>query len=335
MAVVDPIRLSNMVDWLEDENRQLKEQVIHQGEALDQALKLLREQSLRIEALEQELAVLRPPLAKVASLEDAVFRERESLSQFTHEQSAVRQLAERVDRERKADSERYHVAIVELWQRVDYLQQELEQVPARFQALADTGKRLHDGLFVAAKQIEQLEQQLNNLDARVSFIVEQAKRLEHELATWETALAPLHRADEALLTRLQVVGDAVKAQGEQLATAFLELERWQEVSDRLESMRVEVQRASRELVTVQQVIEEHNEQFQALQKHLLQADSRRESLATRLAELEQAQQAAVGELEHQLSELRAILERQARRLSGEFETQAKELRDRTRPPEKR
>lgn len=333
--VVDPARLSGMVDWLEDENRQLKSQLAHHQELLEQALALLRDQSLRLRTLEDESGATRSQVSKIGSLEGNQQHAQEVIAQMQADQAQFRQSYEKMERDRQADNERHRVAMIELWQRLDYLRQEMEPVPTRLQTLADSGKRLHDSLFVAGKQVENIQHQVETLGGRAQLALDQAKKNEHDLAHWMSELEPLRRADEMLLTRIQIAGDAVKALSEQVNQVLAHEEQWREVGDRVEVARVDLQRADKELVEIRQIVEGHGERVIDLSKAILQAEARRDGLGVRLDEVQEELLALRLETERQFGESRALLERQARRQLAEFEVQTKEFRDRGVRAEKR
>src|SRR5262245_41385756 len=175
-----------MVDWLEDENRQLKAQFTHSQDLLEQALAVLRDQALRLRTLEEEVASARVQVGKIRALEDGQQHGRETVAQAQADQVAFRQIFEKMERDRQADNERHRVAMIELWQRIDYLRQEFEPVPTRLQSLSDSSKRVHDTVFTTGKQLENVQHQVEVVSGRAQLALDQAKKTEHEIGRWQS-----------------------------------------------------------------------------------------------------------------------------------------------------
>lgn len=278
--------VSSILDWLEEDHRQLRARVGH----LDQEVAALqvtsRDQALRQRADSAELEALRQHLNRVPSLEEGIRQAQEDIGDVRALQTQLSSAQERAERTSVLELERIRIQIAEAAQRLSGLVEEVQPLPIRLQALGDHTKRQQDHLTAVQQVVEEIVGRQASLQSKIDLSVEQARRVEQALGVLGNEFAPLRREDEVLASRIQLAMDLARQVEQKMADVLVEEQARRELAERVEILRVERQRLQQQVADLEHAIAGLVDRAEELARQVRQEIDRRQVVADRLAGVE-------------------------------------------------
>lgn len=324
---VDPTLLAGIVDWLEDDHRQLRDQVAHLEQEVGRLAAGQRDQILQQRTAVTDLDGMRQQGLRIAPLEVSIRQVQEDIGDIRALLVQQSSALERAERGLSLELERLRIQIAELGQRQTVLSEELQPLPVRIQALNDHNRRLQDQLTALQVQADTLTGQQATLQTKIDLSVEQVHRLDQAVAGVSQEFAPLRREDEVLASRVQLAMDLARNVETMIAEVLAEEQSRRELAERIDILHAERQRIQAQLADLDHLGSVLQERTEELHRVLRIEGGRRLVLAERVTEIESRLLETRQSGQESVIQIWQAVEEQKRRDIAHLQEQAKFLRD--------
>ncbi len=178
---MDPIQMTRLLLWLDEEHRKdktelqsLREKLLAQGPVMDS-------QATQVRDLAAKLASFQTQTARLTPLEDALTQTRNQISQLKEQQARYQDETDRSAQARKAEIEHLLKSRAALEQRIEAVAREAAVPLPRVDALSDDFKRV----MAVFPQFEAIRQQVTALSTRLPVFEAEDRRSNDRLAALE------------------------------------------------------------------------------------------------------------------------------------------------------
>lgn len=322
----DPAALGNLVQWLEEEQRQGKALVFKVQQELEQVQGGLWSLGDRLNAVEGAIGAVMAHGSRVARLEEDLRQTRELVERIQTHLDREQQDLSAEERQLQAELARERVARSEVQQRQEQFAREQTAQREKLQALEDANRRRQEELFKLEQALDPLRGQDEQLANRIASSQEQVKRLEQSLEELRQEQRSLQAQDEVAQGRLMHLSDQVRRLEHQEPLLELDQKLTNAITEQADLHRVERQRMERGIVEIQAAYEQYRATLDDLQQQVLQLHGKSQSTAQHLEQLRELLWELRGDLGEQLGAIATGEEQHRRRQIAELEQQIKELR---------
>ncbi|MDP3047228.1 MAG: hypothetical protein Q8O07_07095 [Chloroflexota bacterium] len=178
---MDPIQMTRLLLWLDEEHRKdktelqsLREKLLAQGPVMDS-------QATQVHDLAAKLASFQTHTARLTPLEDALTQTKNQISQLKEQQARYQEETDRSAQARKAEIEHLLKSRSALEQRIEAVAREAAVPLPRVDALSDDFKRV----MAVFPQFEAIRQQVTALSTRLPVFEAEDRRSNDRLAALE------------------------------------------------------------------------------------------------------------------------------------------------------
>lgn len=326
----DYTRFGEMLAWLQSENRRLHAQVAQLQEQVAQAMSLMQQQAAAFTENQEIYARLRMPLARIPAVEDQqrILAESQDRLKQLQEDQAVR--FEKLDQARDAQFEEQRRLLSDLYHRLEFVGNQVEPINNHLRDLVDADDRQQQAIVRLNRQTDLLQQHQDQLGQKLESGLKHAEHVDRELVRLTNELEALRvaqiRAPQPASSA--ILPDAVREFSQHISAFRQEEEARRVLTDRVAAQVIESQRQNRELMMLQQKIENQREQVEAMQNRMKLIEYQRhptdERFETLQRQLDELNRIAI----EQLTAFQQIEERRKRRHVQELEAEIRELRER-------
>ncbi|MBI3979019.1 MAG: hypothetical protein HY331_12620 [Chloroflexi bacterium] len=328
MERIETGQINSRVTWLEDEQRKDSIQITKLQQQVEQMWNIYRDLGLRQEAVEQFANVARGQLSRLQGIEETTRQLRERLLALQEDLSNHGQANERNERIWQGEIERIKQSLSEHWHRMDLMQRQIDEAIARIPPLADSQRRQAETVGQLGQMLEELRDQADRLVTRQELADQQIKRNEQEIGRVERELEPLRRQDEVAVTKTQIVADQIRRVDEQVHTMAGREQVIQELAEKLQVYRLELQRGEQEIGETQLALTEQAQRQEEHARQLKLLEERRVAQLEQIDRLFQSIRDTRSELLDLSLDWQHLLEQQKVRDLAEVERQVKEMKER-------
>lgn len=329
MNVIELRELAARAEDLGERQGQLNALVGQLQQLVHQVLTSSREQAERLHALEEELSLIAPQVNRLLHIDGELRQAQDRLAQLGEVQTELRGQLEQSERLRQAEAERERQARAELWQKQEFFEHGQTYSQSRLASLEELTRRLREQLLEFPDQLGDLKQRDAALDGRLSGYQEYIKRQEQEMARLSQELEALHKQDETTSGRLQILAELIRQVDERSSGKDIEERLHRELEERIERVRVEIQRMDGLVFDFRRDWEEQGQEMAKLAHRLGQMEGRVRSLDDRFDELTNKLQAYRQQMMDHVVSLAEAEEQQKRHQIGDLERQVQELKRRS------
>jgi len=315
----------NVLQWLEEEQRQNKAALFRAQHMLEQAQNALWSLSERVNAIEGSLASVMGHTARLAHVEEESRQNKESLDRLNTTLQAYMQNREVEDRAWQAESDRDRQLRTELEQKVDSVARIQDNVQERTLAQEDAHRRVQQEIFQLTAQFDPLRSQDERLMSLITTLQSQVKRQEDGLDQLQREQGLLHQQDEVLQGRVYNLIDQVRRIESNPGLAELEERFARELNEQTELSRLERQRMERLIADLELGYDQSRTNIDNLQQETTQTSGRVQAFADHLEHLRQQMWDLRTELAEAFGHVAGTQEQHYRRALAELELQIREL----------
>lgn len=313
------------LQWLEEELRETKARLHKVEHELDQALKQVWSLDADLRKLPETLSASGTATAALPGLKEELRQLRDQISRVQDRQTALANRTEELLRQRQSEAGRERQERGALTKQVDALAKGVERYEGRIQALEEASRHIEEEAAGARLAQQGLARDLEEMSSRGARNSEASIRLEHELSRAAGEIESLHKEDEALSERLNLMQEQIRRHGEQLdrfeAVAAFRLE----AKELLQRASFEREQLAERLRGVERVSSELAEQTQEFVQGLARLDQRGQAQATQLLAMAEQMQQLGEQTKGQMKRLFQVILRQRRRQAEALAQEIKEL----------
>lgn len=289
--------------WVQDQLYQLKSQVAQ----LEQQLAHLQSLATQLtESLRTTEASLREALlgaAQAPRLQEELNQAVALIVQLQDQQAEAKERLDALSRQRQTEESRDQQEWLEVARRTEQLERQVASWHDRQAGVDEVGRRFQEGLSQLRQQFQQVEQRLEVAESKAARSLEGANRAEHTLTQVEASILALQREDETLTERVRVTADVAHRLESVVGQNLQELQRLELLAERIELHRAERQRLEDRALRLEEELAELRGRVEKEEEQQARLGGRQQGLASRLDALQE-----------QVTEQRALLVDQIRRL---------------------
>ncbi len=178
---MDPIQMTRLLLWLDEEHRKDKTELQSLREKLLAQSPVMDSQATQVRDLAAKLASFQTQTARLTPLEDALTQTKNQISQLKEQQARYQDETDRSAQARKAEIEHLLKSRAALEQRIEGVAREAAVPLPRVDALSDDFKRV----MAVFPQFEAIRQQVTALSTRLPVFEAEDRRSNDRLAALE------------------------------------------------------------------------------------------------------------------------------------------------------
>jgi chromosome segregation ATPase len=320
--------LAAMVNWLEAEQQEGKSHLNKLQQQTDRILKMLQEQALRLQSVEELADSLKSRAHKLPALEEDLRQVKERLGGLQETTGEQGKALEKLERQRKSGEEASHQALLHFSQELERLGEGLQKLAERTGILEGALKRSQEQADWLRGGLEELQRSSEATQHACSLSQEQSRRVQEKADQLGLEMDTLRRQDELLQSKLDTLGHQLSQLDERVAYLNGEEQNRKDWRDRLELQKVGLERLEKQLLQAHQFIDKHSEALERQAQELREMESKRTKLAEQVLRLQQEAKERQAHLEDLITELGDIQEQHKRRQIGELEHEIRDLKQR-------
>lgn len=315
----------NLLQWLEEEQRQNKAALFRTQQQLEQAQNALWSLTERLNAIEGSLSSVMGHTARLAHVEEESRQSKEALERLNTTLQAYMQSREGEDRARQAENDRDRQLRTELEQKVDNVARIQDNVQERILAQEESHRRVQQEIFQVSAQFDPLRSQDERLMSLMTSLQAQVKRQDDNSDQVQREQASLHQQDEVLQGRIYNLTDQVRRIESNTGLSELEERFTRELNEQSELTRLERQRMERLIADLELGYDQSRTNIDNLQQETTQTSGRVQAFADHLEHLRQQMWDLRTELAEAFGHVAGTQEQHYRRALAELELQIREL----------
>ena len=308
---MDPIQISRLLLWLDEEHRKDKTELHSLRERLLAQGPVMESQAAQVRDLAAKLAQFQTQTARLSPLEEALTQTKNQISQVKEQQTRYQEDTDRSAQARKAEIEHLLKSRNALEQRIEGVAREAAVSLPRVDALSDDFKRV----MAVFPQFEAIRQQVTALSTRLPLLEAEDRRSGDRLAALEHVAEDLKNGQVRIQEIHRVSGEEQRHLANDFAAQAQALQRRYE--ERTAALQLSVADRSKDqemLVTVLAQVEAVRHALSGAETRLArleEQDTQRETRTLRLQDV-------VNQLQQEQSRLGHILEALEHRLGEEL-----------------
>lgn len=296
---------ADAVGWVQDQLYQLKGQVAQLEQQLDQLQSMATQMTESMRSMEVSLREATLGAAQAPRLQEEINQAVALLVQLQDQQAEAKERLDALGRQREVEEGREKQDWTEVARRVEQLERQVESWHDRQAGVDEVGRRFQEGLSLLRQELQQVEQRLEASESKAARGLEGANRAEHTLTQVEASILALQREDETIAERARVTADVAHRLESTLNEHLEELQRLEMLAERIELHRAERQRLEDRALRLEEELSELRGRADQQEQQHGRLSGQQQGLASRLDTLQE-----------QVTEQRALLVDQIRRLTG-------------------
>lgn len=316
------------VNWLEVEQRDVKDRFQRLQQLVEHMNTMLQDQGFRLQGVEETVDGLKYQSGKLPALEEDLRQIKEKAGQVQESHSDLSRVLDRLERSKKGDDEATRDAIRGLTRSVEELLASGESLVERNRSQEAALKRQQEQMDWLRGQHDDLRKSLEPLVQSISFSQEQSRRLHERVEQLALEMDPLRRQDEVIQTKLEVSDHQAKQMNQRLDSLSAEFQARKDLPERLDVQKANVERVERQTVQALQLIQKLSEAAERQTQHVREVEIRAKSILDQVVRVQQRAQDVQTYLEDTVAALGELLEMDKRRQIADLEGQLRGIKER-------
>lgn len=312
--------------WVQDQLHLVKAQLGKVQHQMDQTQAMALD---AVEKLRAQEAALNGVLAQsnaLAPLQDELRQVKDLLARLQEQQVQTRNQSDELARQRAAEVERERVERSDLLRRLGDLEHEVESWLERQSGVEEAARHYQEGVALSNLRLEALDRRLEQVESKASRSLEAANRVDQEMSRVDATLMELAREDEVQAERARVALEAARRLEGDVSADRRDLAGLNQLSERVELLRVERQRLEDRLAAAEESMEELRSLLAKQEQLIGVLEGRTQGYHGRLESLRDELLRNRQQLVEHLRKLSTGQERVKKRQIGDLEREIQELK---------